>query len=135
MIRANEIQTRIAEEIKSSGDQATTLSKKNIRLTFVVVILSIASLVFFAYSLFGSNNAINNQRAEIEKHVNLLSDKLTDINNSITMSNQKTFDLLETNYITINKLLIDENDNLKKQIIKHNKILDEMKSMLPLENK
>ena len=49
MIEANKIQTKIAEEIKSSSDETRKFSKKNIILTIAVIILTAISIGISLY--------------------------------------------------------------------------------------
>lgn len=68
MLEANKLQTRIAEEIKESGNSSTRLSKINILIAIVVLILSILSFAFSIYSVHVSNksNNINIERVIYE---------------------------------------------------------------------
>ncbi len=119
MAEANKIQTSIATEIKSSGDETKKFSEKNICLTCVVIGLTIINLAVFGYSIWRSNNDGDKQRVEIQKNVNLLAGKLTDINNSIVM----------------NESLKTENESLKKQISEQAKSIDEMKNLIRRQDK
>jgi hypothetical protein len=129
-IKANEIQTRIATEIKSSSDQATTLSKKNIIIALIVLILTIINLAVFSYSILRSNSIDNRQRLETQKNVNLLAEKLTDINNSIITVSDKTTNQMDSSNAIISGLLKAENESLKAQITKQVNTIDEMKIMI-----
>ncbi len=130
MIEANKIQTGIAAEIKSSSDKSTKLSKKNIIIALAIILLTIINLSVFIYSILRSNSIDNRQRLETQKNVNLLAEKLTDINNSITMANDKTIDRIDFNDAVMNELLKAENENLKAQIAKQANTIDEMKIMI-----
>ena len=134
IIEANKTQTEIAHEIKFSGNQTTLYAKKNIRLSHIVIVISSLSLLGFCYSLYRSYNMGKDQRLEIQNYVNTLSNKIADVNNSITLFNKKLVDLLENNNIIMNKVLINENDNLKKQIIEQTKIIDEMRNAIPRQD-
>lgn len=135
MVETNEIQTRIAGEIKSSGDQTTRLSKKNISLTIIVIFLTVINLAVFIFSIFKSISVSDMQRLDIQKNANMLADKLSDINNNITVVNDKAIELIESKYVFMNKSLRIENDTLKKQIVEQGKKIDEMKSMILRQDK
>lgn len=126
IIETNKIQTGIGEELKLSSDKTTHISKINIVLTIIVILLSTISIGSFVYSLIITNKTSNNQRLEIQNSVSKLSNQLTDINKSITNVSQKEIELLENNLIIMNKML-NENDNLKKQLSEQSKIIDEMR--------
>jgi len=119
MVKTNEIQTEIAAEIKLSGDDTRKFSKKNIGLTCVVIFLTIINLMVFVYSVWRSNNDGHAQWLETQKNVNLIVEKLTDINNSIVM----------------NKSLRTENENLKRQTSEQAKIVDEMKNLIQRQDR
>ncbi|MGO9620306.1 MAG: hypothetical protein ACLPT6_02735, partial [Desulfobaccales bacterium] len=76
MITANEIQTRIAGEIKSSADETRTFSKSNIILTIVVILLAL-------FAIWQSNRDANIRRIETKEYINLLVGSLNKIDSSI----------------------------------------------------
>ncbi len=115
MIEANQIQTRIAGEIKSSSDETTKLSLKNINLTYIVIIIAAFSIIVSMVTIFRSNSDGNMQRLQTRENVNLLAGKLTEINNSISGANDS---------------LRIENEHLKEQTAKQANMIDEMKIMI-----
>jgi hypothetical protein len=120
MIEANQIHTRIAGEIKSSGDKTTKFSKSNIWLTIIVIILTVFGLGFSIYTISRANNDGDMQRIQSRESVNLLAGKLTEINNSISGANDS---------------LKIENERLKEQTAKQAKMIDEMKIMIERQGK
>lgn len=83
LIEANKIQTQIAGEIKTSGDQATRLARRNILLSVVVVVLSIVSIGIPFYIDSKSTHSNDVQRKDIQDDVSLLAGKLSEINRNI----------------------------------------------------
>lgn len=127
MIEANKIQTGIAEEIKSAGDETRKFSdetrgfsKQNIKLTYIVIILAVFGIVASFFSILKANNDGEMQRVQTRDSVNLLAGKLTDINNSIAGANDS---------------LKIENERLKEQTAKQAKMIDEMKIIIGHQGK
>lgn len=119
MIEANQIQTRIAGEIKLSSDGTTKYSKRNILLTVVVILLTALGIIFSAYTNFKSdrNNQIN--RVEDRNNVNLLIENLKKINDSIIN----------------NERLKIENEALKSLVDKQEKTIAGMKILIDRQGK
>lgn len=125
LVKANEIQTRIAGEIKSSGDVTTKLAGINIYLTVIIIILTV--LIPVCTALF-ANNGGDIKSKEVQEYVNSLTKKLTDINESIVSQNEP---------------FRVENERLRMQTEKQESEIAEMKShfdrqslrVLELENK
>lgn len=131
-IEANKIQTEIAEEIKSSSDENTkfaeknigiadsnlTLSKKNITLSKIVIGLTVLGIgiSFFisAYTSYQTKLDGDIQLKKNEEYVNLLAEKLTNIDKSISLS----------------KLLETENERLKAQLTKQEKEIRAIRNQL-----
>jgi hypothetical protein len=135
MVKTNEIQTRIAGEIKSSGDQSAKFSKKDLCLTYVVIFLTLINLAIFSYSVIKSNNAGENQRLEIQKHVNVLAEKLTDINKSIKTAKDVAVEQMNEQYNATIESMRKENQNLESQIMEQAKIIDEIKGAMQRQDK
>jgi DNA-binding ferritin-like protein len=135
MIETNEIQTRIAGEIKSSGDQATKFSRRNLGLTLVVIFLTLINLSAFIYSIIRSNSVGESQRLEIQKHANMLAERLADINNSIITANGEAVERVQKQYTATTESLRRENESLKAQVMEQAKIIDEMKGDMQRQDK
>jgi hypothetical protein len=135
MIKMNETQTKIAGEIKSSSDQATIFSKGVIWLTIIVIILTLINLAIFSYSVIKSNSDGENQRLEIQEHVNVLAEKLTDINKSIKTANDVAMEQINRQYNTTMESTRKDNENLKSQIMEQIKIIHEMKDAMQRQEK
>ena len=88
MIEANKIQTCIAGEIKASGDTATRLSKRNIKLSMTVIVISALALAISAYTIFKDNQERQTQRLFIERTADRLAKTLSDINANLGNDNQ-----------------------------------------------
>ncbi|MBS4049913.1 MAG: hypothetical protein KGZ69_01765 [Methylomonas sp.] len=87
LVSANEINTRIAEEIKSSSDESTKLTKQNIRLTVFVITLTTISVITPIYTFHASNSDSNIQDEKNHRYVEILSNELIEINKTIGYSN------------------------------------------------
>jgi uncharacterized coiled-coil protein SlyX len=135
IIRANEIQTRIAAEIKSSSDNTTKLSKKNIALSGVVILLTIINLSIFAWSTLHGNNIVGRQHSETQQNMNLLAEKLTDINNSIIKGNNETVDLLDSGKTLIKELVKSQNEFFESEVKNQENAIDELKRVVERQNK
>jgi predicted PurR-regulated permease PerM len=120
MIEANNLQTKIAEEIKGSSDTSTRLSLRNIYIALIVLFVSTLSFVFSIYSVRESNKSS-------EKYIDKVITGLDKIDKSIkdeNLSNQKRLNDLENRLDTVikhNLILQQELDKLKKAK-KNNKI-------------
>lgn len=110
-IKANEIQTEIAGEIKSSGDVTTKFSKENINLTRIVILLALFGLVASVYTIVRTYNDNNMWRVQNQASVKLLIGKLTEIDKSIS----KSIDLLKI-----------ENEHLREQTAKQANIIEKL---------
>jgi len=88
LIEANKIQTGIAGEIKSSGDETTRFAKKNVNLSIVVIVLTVLGMCVALLTAYLNSVDGVEQRQVAKEQVDLLSGKLTDINNSIATQNE-----------------------------------------------
>lgn len=104
MIEANKLQNRIAEEIKGSSDTSTRLSKRNIKISLIVLFVGILSFVFSIYSVRVSNKSSDGYTEKIV----LGLDK---IDKSIINEN------------AINKRRLNDLENSLDSLIKQNSIL------------
>lgn len=122
MIEANKLQTKIAEEIKSSSDSSTTFSKGNILISVVVLIVGILSFCFSVYTVRVSNES-NTQ------YVNSIIEELKTLNktydsNSVEINSTnirvekilKELDSLRLENRKLNFRIKQINSNRKKQI-------------------
>lgn len=100
MVEANKIQTRIADEVKTSSDTSTPLSKKNIKISYVVLSVTLLSFIFSIYSI----NEANKSNVIFVKEI---ITKLDTINNSLKT---KESNLINRKFTEINKEL----DSIKK---------------------
>lgn len=109
LVEANKLQSQIAGEIKASGADNNDIAKHNAKLSYIVISLTIL-IPLITFFLNNADSVM--QRRLVEKHVDLLSNKLTDINTSI---------------VDQNKVLKAENDRLNKIISNQNKEIHRMK--------
>lgn len=109
LIESNENQMKIAGEIKKSSDNATELSKINIWLTGIVIIISAISIIFSAYIYWRTTVDSKVQRDLNQKNVKNIVNELSKLNQN----------RIDTNDLRIKKLE-DEITKLK-EIIEHQK--------------
>ncbi|MBU2882331.1 hypothetical protein KO525_06425 [Psychrosphaera sp. B3R10] len=123
MIEANKIQTSIATEIKVSGDLTDKHSRKNIRLSWVVITLTVLGMIFTAYSFISGNRFNEYQQIKLEQSAKEIVNSLTSINTKIvnqTSISQNTLD-------SISKQLVETNNQKKlyEQLLAQHKSLIE----------
>jgi len=80
-IEANNIQTKIAEEVKKSSDTATKFAKVNVRVSVIVLIVTILSFIFGIFTMLNSNKS--NMRM-----VNEIVNRFDTLNKNISNSNK-----------------------------------------------
>lgn len=112
-IEANELQAKIANEIKSSSDETSKFSRTNIRLNGVVIFLTIAGIAIALYTQWKATADGIELRNEIQSNVNLIAGRLGDINNNISLTNDS---------------LKAENERLKWMSLKQDKELETLKN-------
>jgi len=69
LVEANKIQTRIASEIKASGDETVKISKKGVNLTWLVIFLTGISIIAVVFSLWQSGIESKIHRTVNQKNV------------------------------------------------------------------
>jgi hypothetical protein len=111
MVEANKIQTRIADEVKISSDTSTSLSRKNINVSFIV--LAVAVLSFF-YSIYSINESNKSNAIFVKEIIH----ELDTINSSI--KNNESYLVKEklTEFKKDLDSIIQLNNQFKKEIIK-----------------
>ncbi len=123
MIEANKIQTRIASEIKASGDLTDKHSRKNISLSWVVITLTIVGLIFTTYAFISGNRFNEYQQESMENTARDIVNTLSDIKLNLSNENdirQKTLDSISSQIIEI-----DSEKKLYEQLLSQNKSLIE----------
>lgn len=118
MIEANKLQTRIAEEIKGSSNTSTKLSKINILIALIVLLLSIMSFAFSIYTVRISNKSNN---VNIERAIK----GLNTINETIK-TDKEHFDLVSKRLNTLEHKL----DSIKNRNVEIEKELKQLKNNL-----
>jgi hypothetical protein len=111
LVKSNEIQTKIAAEINASG-------KKNVNLTWLVILISVVSLLFAFWRSFTENK---NQRETTYKNINLIASKLDEINRNLInekMDNdvliKSRIDELENKVFELEKIIESQKIEIKK---------------------
>jgi len=97
MIEANKIQTRIASEIKASGDLTDKHSRKNILLSGIVIALTAISLSLTAYAFISGNRFNEYQQRNLEDTAKEIVNTLSEIEENLAnenSANQNTLDLI-----------------------------------------
>lgn len=135
MVEANKLQTQIAGEIKSAGDETTKLSKKNIKLSLVVIVLTVVGIAVAVYTILRSDNDSATQRIEIQKHVDLVTEKLTEINNSLGVANDQAVERVKRELGVSNESLRNENLMLKAKAADQTRMIHEMKNLIERQGK
>lgn len=135
MIEANKLQTRIAGEIKSAGDETAKFSKKNIKLSFVVIVLTVVGIAVAVYTIWRSDNDNAMQRIEIQKNVGLVTGKLTEINNSLGVANDRAVERAKRELAVANEFLRKENLMLKAKTTDQARMIHEMKNLIERQGK
>lgn len=106
MIEANKIQTRIAAEIKSSGDVTEWYSRKNILLSGVVIFLTLVSLSLTAYAFISGNKFNEKQQANLQDSAEAIVTSLAGINENLATENsksQKSLDFIASQVVELSK--------------------------------
>lgn len=123
MIEANKIQTRIASEIKVSGDLTDKHSRKNILLSGIVITLTVIGLSLTAYAFISGNKFNEYQQENLENSakeiVNTLSDIKANLANEGSIG-QNTLDLISRQLVEI-----DSQKKLYEQLLAQHKSLIE----------
>ena len=91
LIEANKIQTEIAGEIKRTGDDAKRWARINTIIGIVVIAFTIIGTCVSAYFYSNSKKDSNEQSTKIKEYVNILDNRLIEINKSITSPNNNIF--------------------------------------------
>lgn len=116
MIETNRIQTGIATEIKTGGDATDRHAKKNIKLTNVVIALTVVGLLFTAWSNLSGVSFSENQQAVFKSYTSEISDALAMSSNQTVVNNSASREILKEilNSLTqLNKNLTDSRTELK----------------------
>ncbi|MFW8591042.1 hypothetical protein ACOI22_09595 [Glaciecola sp. 2405UD65-10] len=123
MIEANKIQTRIASEIKESGDQTDKHSRKNILLSGIVIVLTVIGLSLTAFVFISGNKFNEYQQENLESSAKEIVSSLSDINANLAnegSKSQNTLDLISRKLIEI-----DSQKKLYEQLLAQHKSLIE----------
>lgn len=121
MIEANKIQTRIASEIKASGDLTDKHSRKNILLSGIVIMLTVISLSLTAYAFISGNTFNEHQQKNLENSAKEIVNSLSDIKKNLAnegSKSQETLDLIARQLIQI-----DGQNTLYEQLLAQHKSL------------
>lgn len=84
MVEANELQAQIAEEIKRSGDSASSFSKITLWLSVVIIILTVVGLGATAYSLYEGSRQAELRNEFNESALQSISGNLNDFTDGIS---------------------------------------------------
>jgi hypothetical protein len=129
MAKANENQIRIADEVKTSSDTSTSLSKTNINISYIVLGVAILSFIYSIYSI----NEANKSNAIFVKEIIL---ELGTINKSVKDSQSDEFQekLMEfkkelDSVKQTNKHLNSQSDELQKKLMEFKKELSSVKQI------
>lgn len=87
LIEANKIQTQIAGEIKKTGDDAKKWARINTIIGIVVITFTILGICVSAFFYASSKKDSIYQNTKTKEYVNILDNRLIEINKSITSPN------------------------------------------------
>lgn len=87
LVESNEIQTRIASELKDSGDVAAKVARLNFILTWIVIGLTILGLLLPTYLAYRTDKADANEQLRVERYVETISGTLAQINGGLSVQN------------------------------------------------
>jgi hypothetical protein len=91
MIEANKLQTRIADEIKGSSDTSSQLSKKNIYISLIVLLIGVLSFCYSIYSVYNSNISNDGYTKEIIKELKEINKNVRLDDSFIKSTEEKMF--------------------------------------------
>jgi len=94
MIESNQIQAQVAEEIKRSGDSASTFSKLNLWLSGLIIILTLCGLAITAYSLHQSLRQSEHSQEFSREALKNLNGSLTNLSDSISRGDAQSKSVL-----------------------------------------
>ncbi|OUR73082.1 hypothetical protein A9Q78_05615 [Methylophaga sp. 41_12_T18] len=123
MIEANKIQTRVASEIKASGDLTDKHSRKNILLSGIVITLTVIGLSLTAYAFISGNKFNEYQQESLENSAKEIVNSLSDIKENLEnedSKSQNTLDLISRQLVEI-----DSQKKLYEQLLAQHKSLIE----------
>jgi hypothetical protein len=127
MIEANKIQTRIASEIKASGDLTDKHSRKNILLSGIVITLTVIGLSLTAYAFISGNRFNEYQQENLENSAKEIVNSLLGIKANLVnegSKSQNTLDLISRQLIEI-----DSQKKLYEQLLaQHKSLLESLES-------
>jgi hypothetical protein len=79
MVKTNELQAGIAEELKESGDKAAVFSKANLFLTIVVIVLTIFSISFSIFVYYQARNDSIAQTKQTDRYVTSITSAISNL--------------------------------------------------------
>jgi hypothetical protein len=134
LIEANTIQTGMAAEIKTSGDEAVKISKKDVKLTRLVIVLTGISLLIVFFSLWQSTIDSKTQRIATQKSVDSIVRELVNINKNIIGTKEDRNIKIERK-LDITNSKENENNLLELRISELEKMIFEMRRVIEHQKK
>jgi hypothetical protein len=89
IIKTNETQTKIAEEIKKSGEDTLKSANKNIKIGLFIIGFTILSLAITGLTIYLNIDSSKKQIESLEKQTNKIVGNLKNINESINKQNKQ----------------------------------------------
>lgn len=130
IIETNNIQTRIAAEIKAGSDSTDRHSKKNLYLTYVVIFLTIVGLVCSIWSGLSGVSFSDEQQDIMHNYASMISESLTDSNKTTKENNAIINDALlkiEASMQLINNNTTNKDAQIKRAMNEINILKEENK--------
>jgi hypothetical protein len=92
LVKMNETQTAIASEIKASGEDASRLSRKNLTLTIVVVVLTVTGLVMSPVIAWIDHRQRNADAEALRTYASGIKSELTSVSTALSDSTKSADD-------------------------------------------
>lgn len=127
MVEANKIQTEIAAEIKAGGDTTDRHARNNIKLSVIVIILTVSGLVITGLSTISGVSFSKQQQQSLNSYASDLSKSMAANSKAVEKSGNESQVVLKEILSALNKL----NGNLvnnKESISEMNKEIESLKN-------
>lgn len=119
MVLANKLQTEIAAEIKSGGDATDQHARRNLKLSYVVIFLTVLGLLFTAWSSFSGVSLSDEQQSDVKQYTSDISESLAR-SAYLLDRNEKTSSVMLSNVVSelkgVKEAIKERNSDLEKAL-------------------
>lgn len=146
MVEANELHARVADEIKRSGDSASSYSKKTLALSVMIIVLSVIGLGATAFSLYEGAQQGKLRNEFNESALQEVSGNLNSVSDGIRRDRAESLGLLSRQLGALERIVLtleqidsgqgatesrletlsDENSALRAQVLELRKRIQEL---------